>query len=201
MCLELKCDPSEPKVLSLFWKGELWRKVSRVLFLKPLNSAASFSSFEDFEQFFIQLELKIAFRHALLLLSRRSYLSTDLVEKLVQKGVSRIPAEKGVEKCRALGYLDDAHVLKRLVAKEQKKGIGAHMVAFKLNMKKGISDESRQQIVAEAQRNEKQALIEWLNKRQHQKSLSSPQERKKLMGKLMRRGFSYELISECLKSR
>ncbi|HHQ49519.1 MAG TPA: regulatory protein RecX, partial [Acidobacteria bacterium] len=56
-----------------------------------------------------------AFNKAVDLLSRRDHLEAELREKLRRRGISTEDIEAALERCRRLGYLDDAAVARRFV--------------------------------------------------------------------------------------
>lgn len=185
--------------LLLHWEGKLWREVSKPLFLKDLNKFPPNLPWEEFLKSFTALEEKLAKKEAITLLSKRPYLSSALRDKLESKGICAQAAQQAIDYCQEKGYLNDQAEVARLITKEQRKGIGAKAIYFKLKHTKKIDARQLQQELAHTELSEKEALEKWLQKNSRKIARHDPLARKKLLAKLIRRGFSVDLVLNALK--
>lgn len=199
MGLSLEFKENDPKTLILLWEAEPWREVSKSLFFNELKRFPHGLGWEDFLGRYYLLEEKIAKKHAIVLLSKRSYLSANLESKLLSKGLSPQASKVAILFCQEKGYLNDAHVVARLIAKEQKKGLGAKAIFFKLRQQKKISEQQLRQELNQTELSEKEVLEQWLRKNARKIQRDDPLEMRKLMAKLMRRGFSSDVVFSLLK--
>lgn len=194
MGLELIQKKEDPKSLIINWEGEVWRKVSKPLFFSELRKFPSDLSKEAFTARFSQLEEKVAQRHAIWLLAKKTYLEADLEAKLRQKGISPAVAQKAIAFCCAKGYLDDGAQMKRLFAKASRKGQSAKATYFKLKTK--VDGEYLDAHFQEASSQDEEVLKAYLEKN---KSKIAREGKEKWAAKLYRRGFSQELILRFLR--
>ena len=199
MALELIEKKNNPQILCILRDGEVWREVYKSLFIKDLHKIPKNTPWNEFIPLFCSLEEKVAKRYAIYLLSRRAYLSCDLAKKLREKGISPQATEGAIGYCQDKGYVDDQHLLQRAVLKEQRKGLGAKAVFAKLSQKAGMDRQALKCALEKAQSNEEEALDLWLAKQMKKVDRSDPQARRKLAAKLIRRGFSSELVFKKLK--
>ena len=191
--LEIKKD-----ILVLYWDGEVFRKVSKSLFLYEVKKIPHELSWGEFCSRFALLEEKIAKRYVLYLLSKRNYLSSDLETKLVAKGVFLETAQKTVLYCTEKGYLNDEQEVERLFAKEMRKGRSAKATFYKLKQKTS-EDSHLRKYLEQAHSSDRQNLQTWLRKNARKINRDDPNEMRKLAAKLCRRGFSLELVLQELK--
>lgn len=188
--LEIKDD--DPKTILLLWEGVPWRRVSRSLFFPELKKLPSKLTWEAFFEHFTLIEEKVGRRYACFLLSRKALFSGDLQQRLVSKGISLLTAQAVVGFCQERGYVNDVNEITRLVAKELKKGRSNKAVFFKLKTKKGVDAALLQEHLQSF--SESDALQKWLQKNLRKVDLHDPHERRKLIAKLCRKGFSLETI-------
>ena len=201
MGLSLEFKKDNPKVLSLLWEGKLWRDVPKYLFFNELRRLPDQQNWEEFVSHFNLLEEKIAKRQAIALLSKRGYLSSDLESKLLSKGLSPRASKAAVFYCQEKGFVNDTQEIARLISREQKKGLGTKAIYFKLKQKKKIDEQQLRRGLNETEISEKEALEKWLVKNAKKVKWNEPLEMRKLMAKLMRRGFSGELVFNLLRNR
>ena len=201
MSLSLEFKKDDPKALILLWEGNPWREVPKYLFYNELRRFPVQLNWEEFLSRFNLLEEKIAKRQAIALLSKRGYLSSDLETKLLFKGLSPKGAKAAVVYCQEKGFVNDTQEIARLIAREQKKGLGAKAIFFKLKQKKKIDDHQLRRGLDQTETSEKEALEKWLIKNAKKVKWNDPLEMRKLMAKLMRRGFSGELVFNLLRKQ
>lgn len=193
MVLEWVKVSNNPQMIELFWEGSLLRTVYRFIFLKQLKSIPQGITYEQLCSYLTQIEIKQGKRYALWLLSRRSLLSSELKERLVEKSISEESADQIVNSCKDLGYLDDFSQLNRLVSLELKKGRSRRAIYSKL-MQKGVNKE---QLSSLQEISDEEAIDRYLVK--HAKKIHSYESRLKVMQKLSRLGFSIDLIRNKLR--
>lgn len=134
-------------------------------------------------------------------LSYRSYLSKDLLQKLLDKEVELEVAERVIIDCRALGYLDDEAWIQGFVKRQVDRRDGPQKIAAKLR-NKGINleeatDAFDQLCTEEVQLQQIQQLMET---RYRQRDLTDPREKSKVIASLMRKGYHYRMISSFLST-
>lgn len=198
MALELEIKKSDPKMIVLSWEGTVWRELSKSLFFNELKKFPCGLSWGDFLARFMLLEEKIGKRYAVYLLSQRALLSTDLKAKLLSKGLSASAAAVSVQYCFEKGFLDDSREITRLVSKELKKGQSAKAVFFKLKAKKGIDESQLRKHLQEIGHSDDEALKKWLQKNAKKINREDPQEVRKLIAKLCRKGFAPGTVFKAL---
>lgn len=194
MSLKIEEKKGDPKTLVLYWEGEIWRCVYKPLFVSGLRKISGDLSWKEFLEQFAALEQKIARRYAIWLLSRRSYLSSDLTAKLMAKGISESVALDVVSFCTAKGYVNDSQEITRLIAKEQRKGLAARAIYFKLKSKKGIDEHLIRQLLGQSSSLDQGVLKKWIDKYGKKMDRNDRTAKPKLIAKLCRRGFSLELV-------
>ena len=199
MSLSWEFKKDDPKTLILLWEGNCWREVPKYLFFNELKKVSAQRNWDEFLSYFNLLEEKIAKRQSIALLSKRNYLSSDLESRLLAKGLSPQAAKAAVLYCQEKGFVNDTQEIARLIAREQKKGLGAKAIYFKLKQKKKIDDKQLRRGLDQTEISEKEALEKWLVKNSKKVKWNDPLEMRKLMAKLMRRGFSGELVFDLLR--
>lgn len=149
----------------------------------------------------VQEEEKIGKRYALYLLSKRAYLSSDLMAKLETKGISSETAKGIIHYCLEKGFLDDAQQIARLVAKELRKAQSAKAVFFKLRAKKGIDENLLKEHLEQMAPSNGDALQKWLMKNGRRIDFNDPDEVRKTVAKLCRKGFSANEVFNAINSK
>lgn len=198
MVLELELKKEDPKMFLLLWEGTPWRKLSKSLFFNDLRKFPADLTWKGFLEHFSVLEEKIGKRYSLYLLSQRAFLSSELEEKLISKGISEDVAKRIIQYYREKGFLDDDQEVARLVAKELRKGRSAKAVFFKLRAKKRIDETLLRKHLQETPSSDADVLQKWLHKNAAKIDRDDPLKMRKLMAKLCRKGFSHELVFKAL---
>lgn len=122
-------------------------------------------------------------------LARRSYFSKELAVKLQEKGFGEKEISTLIEELIQKGVLNDEDLASRFVERETQRGYGLKRVAMKLKQKGGVLPPSLQ--------DSKEVAIALVQKR-YLKDLAL--KRPKVIAALLRRGFSYDLITQVLHS-
>ncbi len=200
MGLELQQKKDDPKTLLLLWEGQLWKEVSKSLFFSELRKIPTHLTWEDFQTRFFQLELTAGRKYALYWLSRRALLSHELKAKLLSKGLSHEASASIIAYCQEKGFLDDDQEIARIVAKELRKGQSERAVFFKLKAKK-VDESLLHKALQNTASSDAVVLQRWLEKNAHKIDRKDPHEMRKLMAKLCRKGFSFELVQKVLSKR
>jgi len=193
MTLELQVKKDNPKVLHLFWDGELWKSVSKSLFINEVKKFPPGLTWEELNSRFSAAEEKLAKRYVLFLLSRRSLLSSEVEAKLLDRGISSDCVNRIVEFCVKEGYLNDPNQIERFFSRELKKGRPAKAAYFKIKQK-GVSCSDLRAHYEHALTSERDALLKWLEKNKKKINRDDPKEMRKWIAKLCRRGFSTEIV-------
>lgn len=133
-------------------------------------------------------------------LAHKSCLVAQLIDKLVEKGIEIHIAEKVVEECRALGYLDDNAWIDSYVRRQLDRKDGPRKIAEKLRQKGISSSASSEAFSTHCTADSQQQLINTLlETRYRRRDLTDFKEKQKVVAALMRKGFSYPSIAEALR--
>ncbi len=196
MVLELKCKESDARVLVLLWNGEPWREVKKSVFFPLLKKVPVYETEAEFFAHFAKMEERRAKSYAYWALSKRSLLAKDLADKLRKVGFAEGVIATTLSHCTEKGFLNDETEIERLVQRELKKGYGKKAIFFKLSLKgieRGLAQKYLDKVDTEAS-----AFEAVWKKYTRNKALENPKERQKIVAKLLRRGFSLDLINRYL---
>jgi len=138
----------------------------------------SFDSVELIHRWIEELERKLVRNRAYRLISARSYPSSLLRKKLLEKKYSETLCNEMVEELQRLGYVQDEEWARRLIEREFARGNGPRLIELKLKIKGVSPSQVRQIITREMERKKIRELM---------KKGKTPQS-------LVRKGFDYSLI-------
>jgi len=134
-----------------------------------------------------ELKEKAAYFRGIALLARYDKSEKGLLLKLSEKFGKKI-AELAVKKIKEQGYINDNEYALSFL---RGKSYSRKQAVYEL-MKKGISSEKAKQAVKESEIDEKEIIKKMLLRMENK-------EEKKKIEALMRKGFEYSIIKECLK--
>lgn len=136
---------------------------------------------------------------ALALLGRRDYTSTELTQRLVDKGYAVGDIRNAIEALTADGTVNDARVAAAIVRiASQVKGRGRMRIRQEL-MARGIDRHLADTALSGHGAGDEAAALARVLARKRQPADGTPEARRKLFQQLMRRGFSPEVIRKGLK--
>ncbi len=181
MKLEWQIKSGDPRTILLMVDGAPWKEISKGLISRHLTFLQGSATADELKERFDAIEAKMAKEAALRLLASRGQLSTEIHKKLAAKGLSFRAIEKALEVCRSLGVLDDHHEAHAFIAREEAKGNGPHLIAYKLKLK-GVKVSPA--LMQKMQDNQKNVLKKLLQKPKYR---DDPR-------KLIRRGFDASLL-------
>jgi regulatory protein len=139
---------------------------------------------------------------AMRVLAGASQSADGLQRRLMRHGFSGDAAEQAVQRCRELGYVDDAALATSVVSRHRRRHHGRARVIADLRGR-GIDRATIERATAELEASELEAAIEaakLLKARSERRLAASQQERQRLAAALQRRGFSAGVIGEALRS-
>ncbi|MGL5263385.1 MAG: regulatory protein RecX [Candidatus Rhabdochlamydia sp.] len=137
-------------------------------------------------------------KQAFLNLARRSFFREELEKKLMQKGFSKEAIDKVLDLCIKQGFLDDQKLIRQLVEKAREKGFGSKAIWFKLCCKVGINRSVLEQVIRDTDKNQAESLRKLIEKKSYQTQLLDPKQKSQLIAKMLRRGYCYDEIMNCL---
>jgi regulatory protein len=140
-------------------------------------------------------EEKLARQEALRMLALRNHFSGELKRKLRRKGISKEAADRAAHFCAEMGYIDDQAATERFIQREEKRGRGPLLIAYKLKERGGLTPAEIAKVVRAMQKNEETTLRQFLQKHLAKKSQSS---KRKIAQQLARRGFNQMTILSVL---
>lgn len=189
--IKWRLQSEAPQIIELIVDETVWKCVYKSLFNKHLHKFKECSSMGDLEETFRQVEEKVAKLEAFRLLASRGRFSEEIFQKLSEKGISTTSIDKALDECRRLGVLDDQREMGLLVSRLQKKGYGPRFIGVKIKARTGKFGK------VDGSDQEKQ-IRELLQKRFKKFSLDNPNEKRKVVMALQRRGFDLESIFSVL---
>lgn len=125
---------------------------------------------------------------AFALLARKGYFSKQLRQKLLGKGFPAAEIEALIKELTSRGWLNDKELAARYVEQLKARGYGARRIFLQLRERAGEID---------LEIEESQAVLEDLIKKKYLSKLA--ENRDKVIQALLRRGFSYDLISRVIR--
>lgn len=174
--------------IDLLLDGEPWQTVHRDLL--PLNPLpASVASPEEGESLLERGALHYLGR----LLSQREYLSRQLLQRLIQRGVERERAATLIRTCEERGLIDDRRWVQGYLLGQKRRMRGPAAVTARLRAKGVSSTLIEEEVVPLCDADEQRLTIEQLLD-----GRLSGYDREKAYRALVRRGFDIELIVEQL---
>ncbi|MDF2550039.1 MAG: recX [Chlamydiales bacterium] len=171
----------------IFMDDDLWRTVDAKIFGK--KPSEHFTSELLFEEEFFEVEYRLGYRFIVLKLARQG-LSAFQVQALLKKHLlSDLNSEKILAELKRLGFIDDQLLADSLVRREKRLLKSKQAIVQKLKAKK---------LPLQFVIDEKEEIRELIKKRYPKLNLESPEEKQKLIRRLMMRGFSFDAIRSAL---
>lgn len=132
---------------------------------------------------------RAALNYCMRLLARKSYSTGQFQEKLSIRSVPSVIQDKVLEKLKELGYLADASFAKRLAEYWSEKGLSRQAIKQKLLMRKFSKEHIDEAASGLSDVNQVQRAIDKFTQ-----NIDSDTFYKKVVPKLLRKGFCYEDI-------
>lgn len=192
--------PSEEHkdALTLQLDDDYWCDVHTWIFGKRPSFPALFSDKDEFLTTFEETEKSLALKYALKRLSMRGYTAYEIEKMLKEKLVSEHNCKAVVAACAEYGYLHDEKWLAGYVKGQISRKQGPATIRQKLQLK-GFSDETISDAIEELGTDaQKEAIQKILTTRYRSKNLEDAKERNKIIGSLLRKGYSLDLVREAL---
>lgn len=195
MKLKLKPNKRNPNKLALYLDGRYFTSVSRELLLKLGITTEEELTEEKFKLLDQKANEEKARAYALRLLSYRPRSKNELIERLTKKGFSQELASQVAENLEREDLVSDYEYAKSIVRHYLHFRLkGRHKIIYELR-RRGIAEELITQVLKEiSPEDELQALKKLLAK----KAVDKTQDLSKLKARLMRSGFSLNLINKVL---
>ena len=145
---------------------------------------------------------KSALNAALRILTPRDHSKYELVQKLKQRGFSRVDIDDAISACVRFDYINDVRTAQVYIRQLKRKGYGKKRIRLELNKKRlkgdriqGILDQS----VSEADEREGAARVLKKNIKRFEREKDRLKRRDKIYRFLNARGFTPEVIAEYVK--
>jgi len=180
-------------VTVLFEDGSEIRSTLNVITDCRLYSGRDLGS-EELENLRKSSEKALSFEYAAELLSRRQYSEKELHDKLIKKGLSEEIAVYCVRHMRENGLMDDGSYAAAVARTYSARGYGAGRIRSELS-RRGVSRELWDGCIEEAPVNTDK-LDRFISVRL--KNPDDPNQVRKVIAALLRRGFAYTEIREAL---
>lgn len=199
MKLEWEAKEGRRGVLTLFVDGEIWRDIHILVFGRHPNLSTEYTTWNELEEHFGKAEYRGATLYALKRLSIKSYLASELQNKLIEHHVAEANAQRVILECQRLGYLNDEEWLNCFVRRQVARKLGPMAIVMKLRAK-GISQENAQRLIETLDNGNarRERITHLLATRYRNRDLSDFRSREKVITSLIRKGFSLSDIRACL---
>jgi regulatory protein len=139
--------------------------------------------------------------YALRLLARRDYTAAELQEKLEAREYADDAIRDAIAALTRQGLIDDRRVAAAFIRTASRvKGRGRMRIARELEAR-GVARATVRELVAELAPDDEMATLKTVLARMRPPSPDDPAARRKLVQRLLRRGFSYDAISKALRTR
>jgi len=202
MLVECQPHPNYKQRMLIVCDEDSWREIHTTIFGKAPSLPKNCSSLDEFHQKFQVLEYNQAKLYAIKRLSLQSMPSTTLSKALRDRLVSEETTERLIQEFIQLGYLNDAEWTKSFVRQQSAKKMGPRAIAQKLAFKGLPKEEVEAALgVAKNPSQQKESIVKLLSTRYRQRNLTDYKERQKVAASLMRRGFDFSIILDCLRER
>jgi regulatory protein len=138
---------------------------------------------------------------ALRILGGASQAAAALEGKLLRRGFSRRAAVAAVERCRALGYIDDAALAGSVVARHRRAGHGRTRMLADLRARGVGAEAAAEAVTAVAEDEQEAALAEArrLYEREERRGPVDERGRRRIAAALQRRGFAGDIVVRALR--
>ncbi|MBA3723067.1 MAG: RecX family transcriptional regulator [Parachlamydiaceae bacterium] len=198
MKLEILPKREQKDVFTIFVDEELWKDIHSAIFGKKLKFSVIFTTIEELQAYFNQLEYKLAKNYVLRRLSMQSYFSKQLEKLLKDRLIQSETRKRLIEECVDWGYLNDDAWLESFVRVHIKQH-SMRTISMKLRSK-GVSQEILGELFSKWNdpEREKEKLQHLLDTRYRKKDLTNFKEKQKVIASLARKGYSFELIQSVL---
>ena len=147
-------------------------------------------------------DLDAAETTALRILGGASQSATGLERRLLQRGFSRRSASAAVERCRALGYINDAALATSVVGRHRRAGHGRARMLADLRTR-GIGTDAARDAVTAVAEDEQQSAIDaarHLLERETRRGDLDEKGRRRIASALQRRGFAGDVVVRALRA-
>lgn len=147
------------------------------------------------EELQAESEVERAQEKALCLLERQKYTKKQIETKLKSKGYLPRTIEKVIEKLEGYGYISDEDYAGSFIRSSSNKS--AKELRYLL-MSKGVRDEIVEKAIENAEINEEEVVLKLAEKFMKYKE-NTPENKKKLLTHLYRKGFDYSTIQHVVR--
>ena len=121
----------------------------------------------------------------------------ELKERLIKEDYPEETVQRVIELLEKYGYIDDAAYARAYIQdKFNLKGYGRKKILCELRMK-GISADTAENLIDEYDLDEVEKAMELLRKKYRDISSPDQKTKQKMYGYLLRRGYGYDVITEC----
>ena len=195
MRIEWQIKVEDPRFLELKLNGAVWREVHKASFARKLSSLKACATQEALREAFFKLECSVSQLSALRLLAKRDYFTAEMRKRLKDKKLSQRAVDHALEKCHALGYLDDERLTSLYASSLKRKGKGPRYIAQKLKERLGYLPN-----IPRDPEEEREAIVQLLKRRFSHLSRDGEKEKAKAVRFLLGRGFELgEIVQEVKK--
>lgn len=193
-------NPERQSILTISCDGSPWRDIHTAVFGRRPLLPQGCGSLEDFSEQFSDFEYRQAKNYAIRRLSLQGMLSTALSRAMKERLISEKTVNQLILELTELGFLNDDEWAASFVRGQAGKKFGPRAIAQKL-MNKGVKGEKLELALEKSWGpiEQKGLIIKLLKSRYSRRNLDDFKEKQKVIASLMRRGFDFFIISNCMK--
>jgi regulatory protein len=177
-----------------------WRDLHTSIFgRKP--SFPKCHSIEEFTELFAVFEYSQVKNYALRRLSMQAMLSTALIKALKERLVPERVIEGVIKELVELRFLNDEEWTASFVRIQSSRKMGPRAIAQKL-FYKGVKGKELEKALENSwgMDDQKSLIMELLQKKYAKRNLEDYKERQKVVAALVRKGFEFPAIQECIRN-
>lgn len=198
MTIQIEVKTVNKDCFEVYIEENLVKKAHKKIFGNLSFGRKNFSSLDELEKFFLEKEKNGARSYLAKCLGRKSLHSKEAGKILNSLFVSFKTIHDVLMDFREKGYLDDERYVVQFINYYSSRGKGSRWICQKLKqigLEENEISISLNQMDAHSNQESLRALIEKKSSRQN---IDDPKFKRRLIGFLMRRGFSFEDISKAL---
>jgi SOS response regulatory protein OraA/RecX len=194
--VEWKSNKKDRKSMVIVVDGSFYKQVMRIVFKDEIGSVYRYNNREDMEEGMDDIENRASIRYVFSLIAKKDYSSSALKKKMEEKLISNKAIQYVINRLEKDNYIDDVQWMQRFVEREFYKGNGPLMIEYKAKAKMMVKEGFYEILSQVTEDMQIEKIVELI-----QKSLKRYRRDKiKLITALKRKGFSYPVINEAIRS-
>lgn len=198
MTIQIEIKTVNKDCFEVYIDEDLVKKAHKKIFGNLSFGRNDFSNLDELEQFLIEKEKNGARSYLARCLGRKNLHSLEADKILSSLFVSFKTIQEVLMDFKDKGYLDDARYVTQFINHYSSRGKGSRWIHQKLKQIGLGENEIRMNLHQMDAHSTQESLSALITKKSARQNIEDPKFKRRLIGFLMRRGFSYEDISKAL---